>query len=134
MERGLTERLKWCKRELSALKTAQNVGLGLVDFYSSTSNTNYKCTGLNDSNFLITIQFSQELSFRPYCEAYLDAYLNGEEVFSRGSTTFDLSNKQLKIRYVYISESFNQNINTYVKVVSVVPIFSITMEAISPDD
>lgn len=127
MERSLVERIKWCKREIEALKTAQNVGLGLVDFYTMTKSARYNPTTFEQTNYLITVQFRQDLDFRPFCEVYVED--SGQ--LSLNSTTFDSSNKKIKFRY---TAGINFDIVVYVKVISVVPIISITMEAISPDD
>ena len=127
MERDFITRLKWCRREVEALKTAQNVGLGLVDFYSDTEHYTYNPTTLEDSNLMITVQFSSSLDFRPYCECYLD---NGGGDISLGETTFDDDNKQIKFRY--LPDSLGVTYNLYFKIISVAPIVSVSIGPISP--
>ena len=122
---SLINKLKWCKREVQALKIAHEKGLGAASFYSATDFMDYVATSYNNNFLKITVQFD-ELPYTPYCQCYISS----AQYFQPFKVSYDEANNQMVFLYeVYL---LNVSIPVNVKAIATAEISSITMEATTP--
>lgn len=122
MDKSLVQKLKWCKREVAALKIAHDRGMGTVSFFTSYDSLLALFDSMHNC-VKITLQF-EDLGFEPYCQCYI----SNAQYFQPISTNYNLSTNQLVILYrCYVN---NVSLTVETKVVAASPILSIEMEAV----
>lgn len=116
----LTQKLKWCKRELLALKTAHQRGLGTASFFSDTDFLSFAPTSYANNFLYITVQFDS-LPYSPYCQCYISS----AQYFQPMEITYDTNANQMI--FVFMSYLLNVTIPVNAKVIATAEIKSITM-------
>lgn len=67
----LVNKLKSIKRELLAIKTAHERGLGIANFNTAIGHATYTVVGGDYPYLKITAQFAETVENSPYCQCYL---------------------------------------------------------------
>ena len=122
MDKDLTEKLKWCKRELAGLKQAHETGLGLVDFYSAEIPFDFTPRWENQFMFRIIVEFDNSIDYIPMCQCYISM----GQYFDPYDMNFDEANHKLTI--IYTSEVPNVTISLNIKAIAAAPIVSLIAE------
>ena len=82
MDKDLTKKLKWCKRELASLKIAHEQSVGEVNFYSATKQATVTLNLM--SYVIIEVNYNKGMEQSPACQIYLDM----PQYFSSSSMSF----------------------------------------------
>lgn len=117
MDKSLVQKLKWCRRELAALKIAHEQSLEGVSFFTATASKQITIGQLFD-RVNVYVNYDENIINEPFCQVYLD-----NPQFFQKSLLFYISNQHDLYLDPYWVGSFTTTIN--VKVISSAEIKSI---------
>ena len=127
-ERRLIAKLKDIKRELLALKTAHNKGLGTASFDSKIGYLLYTTMASVTQYLKITIKFADTVVESPFAQCYL----SNTQYFQPYDIKWNPSAHTVVFSYMcYVT---NVSLGVYTKVIATAGIESITMEAVDIDE
>lgn len=69
MDKDLIQKLKWCKRELAALKIAHVLSIDDAVFYSASGTEQFL---FSPSELLeVTVEYDSNIEYQPFCQVYI---------------------------------------------------------------
>lgn len=117
-----TKKMKSIKRELLAVKTAHERGLGLANFNSEVGHAIYRVMSGDYPYLKVTAQFTETVENSPYCQCYL----SNAQYFQPVQMAWDATTHRVVIVYqCYVN---NVTLDMYAKLIATKPIISVTIE------
>lgn len=122
MDKSLVQKLKWCRRELAALKIAHEQSLEGVNFFTATASQQITIGALFDT-LHIYINYDESVVNAPFCQVYVD----NPQFYSEAHLSFsDYYHYHHYYLNPYWVGSYTTDIN--VRAISTAEIKSITIE------
>lgn len=117
-----TKKMKSIQRELLAIKTAHERGLGLANFNSKIGHAIYRVISGDYPYLKVTAQFDETVENSPYCQCYI----SNAQYFQPVQMGWDESAHRVVITYqCYVN---NVSLEMYAKLLATKPIISVTIE------